>query len=61
MFANGYNEPWNTFQTAVGYEYALSKRTKVYGGTGFTWEDRHGLWTKDNNTAEVVAGVVHSF
>lgn len=61
MFANGYNEPWNTFQTAVGYQYALSKRTKIYGGTGFTWEDRHGLWTEDNNTAEVVAGVVHSF
>ena len=61
MFANDYNEPWNTFQTAVGYQYALSKRTKVYGGAGFTWEDRHGLWTEDNNTVEVVTGMVHSF
>ena len=61
MFANGYNKAWDTVQTAVGYEYPLSKRTKVYGGAGYTWEERHGVWTSDSRAAEVVAGMVHSF
>ena len=61
MFANGYNKAWDAVQTAVGYEYSLSKRTKVYGGAGYTWEEQHGVWTSDNRAAEVVTGMVHSF
>lgn len=61
MFANGYNKAWDAVQTAVGYEYSLSKRTKVYGGAGYTWEEQHGVWTSDKRAAEVVTGMVHSF
>ena len=42
----------------LGYQYPLSKRTSVYGITGYFWQDAD--WQKDDITAhEVIIGLMH--
>lgn len=42
----------------LGYLYPLSKRTSVYGITGYFWQDAD--WQKDDITAhEVIIGLMH--
>ena len=60
-FANGDHGSWNLMQAAVGYEYPLSKRTTVYTGAGYTFEEQHGTWKDDEHNIEVVAGIMHKF
>lgn len=60
-FAGSDNGGWNLAQAAIGYDYSISKRTMLYGGVGYTWEQQHGTWTDDENTVQVVSGVVHKF
>lgn len=42
----------------LGYQYPLSKRTSIYGITGYFWQDAD--WQKDDITAhEVIIGLMH--
>lgn len=59
--ANGDDNSWNLVQTAIGYEYSFSKRTSVYGGIGYTWEEEHGNWKDDQSNVEVATGLICKF
>ena len=50
----------------LGYQYPLSKRTYVYTAAGYTkisaeWANATAKLDADNQTTEVVAGIVHNF
>ena len=50
----------------LGYQYPLSKRTYVYTAAGYTkinaeWAKGDNKLDADNQTTEVVAGIVHNF
>lgn len=50
----------------LGYQYPLSKRTYVYTAAGYTkisaeWAQSTNKLDADNQTTEVVAGIVHNF
>ena len=50
----------------LGYQYPLSKRTYVYTAAGYTkisaeWAKGTNKLDADNQTTEVVAGIVHNF
>ena len=50
----------------LGYQYPLSKRTYVYTAAGYTkinaeWAQGDNKLDADNQTTEVVAGIVHNF
>lgn len=50
----------------LGYQYPLSKRTYVYTAAGYTkinaeWANGGNKLDADNQTTEVVAGIVHNF
>lgn len=50
----------------LGYQYPLSKRTYVYTAAGYTkinaeWAQADNKLDADNQTTEVVAGIVHNF
>ena len=50
----------------LGYQYPLSKRTYVYTAAGYTkinaeWANGDNKLDADNQTTEVVAGIVHNF
>lgn len=53
---------WNV---SVGYDYALSKRTKLYTAVSYTAltenEEEPASKDVDTNTTEVMAGIVHYF
>lgn len=50
-------ERWNT---AVGYDYALSKRTSVYTAAAYTKDDAYN-GAVEPSTVEVMAGMIHKF
>lgn len=57
---------FNTIQFGLGYTYPLSKRTYVYTAAGYTklsgeYKSEYFDFEGDNETTEVVAGIVHSF
>ena len=57
------NKDYNNIVVGAGYEYPLSKRTKVYAGAGWVQaktDDNAGKTTK-KETTKVMAGMVHSF
>ena len=52
------NNKMQRVNVGLGYQYPLSKRTSVYGITGYFWQDAD--WQKDDITAhEVIIGLMH--
>ena len=55
-------EVWNV---SVGYDYPLSKRTKLYAAASYTQltenSGEHGVKDEDTKVTEVMAGMVHYF
>lgn len=50
------------YQVGLGYTYPLSKRTSVYGGVGYTkMSADYQDVSADDQTTEVVVGMVHNF
>lgn len=49
---------WNV---AVGYDYALSKRTSVYTAAAYTKDDVNTALTAEPSMVEVMAGIIHKF
>ena len=57
---------FNAMNFGLGYQYPLSKRTYVYTAAGYTkinaeWAKGANKLDADNQTTEVVAGIVHNF
>ena len=57
---------FDTINFGIGYQYPLSKRTYVYTAAGYTkmnveWAQADAKLDADNETTEVVAGIVHNF
>ena len=57
---------FDTINFGIGYQYPLSKRTYVYTAAGYTkmnveWAKADAKLDADNETTEVVAGIVHNF
>ena len=57
---------FDTINFGIGYQYPLSKRTYVYTAAGYTkmnveWANADAKLDADNETTEVVAGIVHNF
>lgn len=57
---------FNTIQFGIGYQYPLSKRTYLYTAAGYTklnaeYKTAEVNFDGDDETTEVVAGIVHSF
>lgn len=56
----------NLWNVGAGYEYPLSKRTKVYGFAGYTdggkgWGKGKNLTTTNLNGYQIAVGMVHDF
>ena len=52
------NNKMQRVNVGLGYQYPLSKRTSIYGITGYFWQDAD--WQKDDITAhEVIIGLMH--
>lgn len=56
----------NLWNVGAGYEYPLSKRTKVYGFAGYTdggkgWGKGSSLTTTNLNGYQIAVGMVHDF
>ena len=48
----------NRVNVGLGYTYALSRRTSIYGITGAFWQDAD--WQEDDITShEVIVGLMH--
>lgn len=57
---------FNAMNFGLGYQYPLSKRTYVYTAAGYTkinaeWAQGTNKLDADDQTTEVVAGIVHNF
>ena len=52
---------YKKMMVGVGYEYPLSKRTKVYTGAGYREAKTEALTTTKKKETEVMAGLVHTF
>ena len=57
------NAKFNRWNVAVGYDYALSKRTSVYTAAAYTKDDASDYSTAraETSATEVMAGLIHKF
>lgn len=65
-YTDGHVADVTAYTAALGYEYALSSRTKLYSGVGYvkqelkgTADNMSGKWKYDGY--DVIAGLVHTF
>ena len=52
---------FNRWNVAVGYDYALSKRTSVYTAAAYTKDDASDYTGLEPSSTEVMAGMIHKF
>ncbi len=59
--AENSNAKFNRWNVAVGYDYALSKRTSVYTAAAYTKDDASDYTGFEPSATEVMAGLIHKF